>query len=122
MFTQIENAKATEQKIDEELKGLQATLANIENVRPFDELSVSMPYVQFVFCYSDLLQVSDIGEAHPEITKAVETMISKGKWTVPGSSFNLFAHLSHWLNYFLYCRIQGEVRRPVSHVITVVPA
>ena len=37
---QIENAKATEAKIDEELKDLQATLANIEEVRPFDELTV----------------------------------------------------------------------------------
>ena len=37
---QIENAKVTEKKIDEELNDLQATLANIEDVRPFDELSV----------------------------------------------------------------------------------
>ena len=37
---QIENAKATEAKIDEELKDLQATLANIEEVRPFDEHTV----------------------------------------------------------------------------------
>ncbi|KAH8118515.1 ATP synthase d subunit [Phellopilus nigrolimitatus] len=63
----LENAKATEIKIDEELKDLQATLANIEEVRPFDELTVN-----------------DVGNAHPEITKAVETMVQKGKWTVPG--------------------------------------
>ncbi|KAI5124775.1 hypothetical protein M0805_005409 [Coniferiporia weirii] len=63
----IENAKMTEAKIDEELKDLQATLANIEEVRPFDELTVE-----------------DVGNAHPEITKTVETMVSKGKWTVPG--------------------------------------
>jgi hypothetical protein len=44
-YRQVENAKATEQKIDEELKDLQATLANIENVRPFDELTVSDPLV-----------------------------------------------------------------------------
>ncbi|EJD01280.1 ATP synthase d subunit [Fomitiporia mediterranea MF3/22] len=63
----VENAKETEVKIEEELKDLQATLANIEKVRPFEDLSVE-----------------DVGNAHPEITKAVETMIKKGKWTVPG--------------------------------------
>jgi len=63
----VENAKVTEKKIDEELKDLQATLANIEEVRPFDELTVD-----------------DVGSAHPHITKSVETMVKKGKWTVPG--------------------------------------
>lgn len=32
-----------------------------------------------------MLQVEEVGEAHPQIVKAVETMIKKGKWTVPGS-------------------------------------
>ena len=84
---QIENAKATEAKIDEELKDLQATLANIEEVRPFDELtvrtSVTPPkclwHANFI-----PLQVEEVGDAHPEIRKAVETMVTKGKWTVPG--------------------------------------
>ncbi|EIN10786.1 ATP synthase d subunit [Punctularia strigosozonata HHB-11173 SS5] len=63
----VVKAKETEAKIDEELKDLQATLANIEEARPFEDLTVE-----------------DVGDAHPRIREAVETMIKKGKWTVPG--------------------------------------
>ena len=38
---QVEKAQEAEQKIDQELKDLQATLANIEEARPFDQLTVS---------------------------------------------------------------------------------
>ena len=37
---QVSRAKETETKIDEELKELQATLANIEEARPFEDLTV----------------------------------------------------------------------------------
>lgn len=37
---QVATAKETERKIDEELKALQATLSNIEDARPFEELTV----------------------------------------------------------------------------------
>jgi len=63
----VENARETEKKIDEELKDLQATLANIEDARPFEDLTVD-----------------EVGNAHPHIVQAVETMMKKGKWTVPG--------------------------------------
>jgi hypothetical protein len=39
-FVQVAKARETEQKIDVELKELQATLANIEQARPFDQLTV----------------------------------------------------------------------------------
>ena len=29
-------------------------------------------------------QVDEVAKARPEITKAVESMLKKGKWTVPG--------------------------------------
>ncbi|KAJ2930221.1 hypothetical protein H1R20_g6852, partial [Candolleomyces eurysporus] len=63
----VAKAKETEQKIDVELKELQATLANIEDARPFDQLTTE-----------------DVAKAHPRIAEAVETMLKKGKWTVPG--------------------------------------
>ncbi|KAG8834577.1 ATP synthase d subunit [Serendipita sp. 399] len=63
----VENAEATAAGIDVELKALQATLANIEDARPFDDLTVE-----------------DVGKAHPQILETVETMVKKGKWTVPG--------------------------------------
>ena len=37
---QVSRAKETETKIDEELRELQATLANIEEARPFEDLTV----------------------------------------------------------------------------------
>ena len=47
---QVAKAKETTEKIDAELKDLQATLANIEEARPFEDLTVSGPYY---FCYSE---------------------------------------------------------------------
>lgn len=38
---QVANAKETADKIDVELKDLQATLANIEEARAFEDLTVS---------------------------------------------------------------------------------
>ncbi|KAL9931312.1 hypothetical protein V8E36_009822 [Tilletia maclaganii] len=63
----VEQAKATEAKIEAELKDLKATLKNIEEARPFDQLSTD-----------------DVIAARPEIGKTVEEMVKKGKWTVPG--------------------------------------
>jgi len=63
----VAKAQETSAKIDEELKDLQATLANIEDARPFEDLTVD-----------------EVGNAHPRITEAVETMLKKGKWSVPG--------------------------------------
>ncbi|KAG1715982.1 hypothetical protein ID866_1206 [Astraeus odoratus] len=63
----VGKAQETAEKIDVELKELQATLANIEEARPFEDLTCD-----------------DVGKAHPRIVEAVETMVKKGKWTVPG--------------------------------------
>jgi len=65
--TAVVKAKETVEKVDIELKDLQATLANIEDARPFEDLTVE-----------------EVGAAHPRITEAVETMMKKGKWTVSG--------------------------------------
>ncbi|KAK0524697.1 ATP synthase d subunit [Tilletia horrida] len=63
----VEQAKATEAKIESELKDLKATLKNIEDARPFEQLTTD-----------------DIIAARPEIGKTVEEMVKQGKWTVPG--------------------------------------
>ncbi|KAI0346991.1 ATP synthase d subunit [Trametopsis cervina] len=63
----VEKAKETELKIDEELKDLQAALVNIEEARPLEELTNE-----------------DVMNAYPRIRTTVETMVKKGKWTVPG--------------------------------------
>ncbi|KAK6903154.1 hypothetical protein I203_108417 [Kwoniella mangroviensis CBS 8507] len=60
-------AKETVNKIQTEQSSLQATLSNIQDARPFEDLTVD-----------------EVAKARPEINKAVETMIKKGKWSVPG--------------------------------------
>ncbi|KAJ7283362.1 ATP synthase d subunit [Mycena rebaudengoi] len=63
----VASAQAMEEKIDVEIKELQATLANIEEARPFEELTSY-----------------DVGDAHPRLLEVVETMMKKGKFSVPG--------------------------------------
>jgi hypothetical protein len=41
--------------------------------------------IYFYLC-SYSIQAEEVGNAHPRIVEAVETMITKGKWTVPGMS------------------------------------
>ncbi|KIP09828.1 hypothetical protein PHLGIDRAFT_115984 [Phlebiopsis gigantea 11061_1 CR5-6] len=63
----VAKAQETADKIDVELKDLQATLANIEDARPFEDLTVD-----------------DVLAAHPRIAEVVETRLKRGQWTVPG--------------------------------------
>ncbi|KIL68175.1 hypothetical protein M378DRAFT_100843 [Amanita muscaria Koide BX008] len=63
----VVSAKETELKIDAELQTLQKTLADIEEARPFEQLTAE-----------------DVGKAHPRLVETVDTMLKKGKWTVPG--------------------------------------
>ncbi|SJX66668.1 probable ATP7-F1F0-ATPase complex, FO D subunit [Sporisorium reilianum f. sp. reilianum] len=63
----VEQAQASSSKIEAELKDLKATLKNIEDARPFDQLTVD-----------------DVVAARPEIGRTVDEMVKKGKWTTPG--------------------------------------
>ena len=86
MGLQVAKAKETTEKIDAELKDLQATLANIEEARPFEDLTVRIrSRISFYMAkMCPCSQAEDVGKAHPRIVEAVETMVKKGKWTVPG--------------------------------------
>lgn len=63
----MEQARAAASKIEAELKDLKATLKNIQDARPFDQLTVD-----------------DVVAARPEIGRTVDEMVKKGKWTTPG--------------------------------------
>lgn len=65
----VSSAEATSQQIEKELKQLNATLSDIEEARPFEDLTLQ-----------------DIQAARPEVKETVDTMVQKGKWTVPGYS------------------------------------
>ncbi|KPV74944.1 uncharacterized protein RHOBADRAFT_65110 [Rhodotorula graminis WP1] len=63
----VSSAKEAATKVESELSNLSSTLKNIEEARPFDQLTLD-----------------DVAKARPEITETVEKMVSQGKWTVPG--------------------------------------
>lgn len=65
------------------------------------------------------VQLDDVSKARPEITSAVEAMISKGKWTVPGytesESFILsFVIVADPLS-LLFRRVRSKFRFRCSH-------
>ena len=110
-------AQETAKQIDLELKELQATLANIEDARPFEDLTVSLELCHWPLNFTHNLweQVDDVGRAHPQIAQAVETMVKKGKWSVPGSFSSHFPAVTS-TQIYLARRIQREVRQHGSHV------
>lgn len=85
-------AKETLAKISKEEGSLKETLSNIQEARPFEDLTVSLVISAWQGGAREMSnlpsmtnnQVDEVGKARPEITKATETMIKKGKWTVPG--------------------------------------
>ncbi|KAK4102961.1 NAC-domain-containing protein [Parathielavia hyrcaniae] len=63
----IKNAEATREKVDLELKDLEKTLKNIEEARPFEDLTVD-----------------EVAAAEPSIDEKTSKLVSKGRWSVPG--------------------------------------
>ncbi|KAH0559433.1 ATP synthase d subunit [Trichoglossum hirsutum] len=63
----VKNAKETKNKVDVELGDLEATLKNIEEARPFEDLTVD-----------------EVVAARPDIEERTKQLVSKGRWAVPG--------------------------------------
>ncbi|KAK5133130.1 ATP synthase d subunit [Meristemomyces frigidus] len=63
----VKSAEETKGRVDAELSDLEKTLKNIETARPFDELTVD-----------------EVVAARPEIDEKVTSLVSKGRWQVPG--------------------------------------
>lgn len=63
----VEQAEASVKKIDSELVSLKATLENIAQARPADQLTAT-----------------DVIKAKPEIQATISEMVKNGKWNVPG--------------------------------------
>ncbi|CAI9626866.1 unnamed protein product [Alternaria alternata] len=63
----VQSAEQTKAVVDKELSDLQKTLKNIEDARPFADLTVD-----------------EVAAAQPEIDKRTEQLVSKGRWAVPG--------------------------------------
>jgi len=63
----IKNAEETKGRVDMELKDLEKTLKNIEDARPFEDLTVD-----------------EVAAARPDIDEKTSKLVSKGRWSVPG--------------------------------------
>ncbi|KAI9777581.1 MAG: ATP synthase d subunit [Peltula sp. TS41687] len=63
----VKNAEQTKGKVDMELQDLEKTLRNIEEARPFDEITVD-----------------EVAAAEPDIDRRTEQLVTKGRWSVPG--------------------------------------
>ncbi|KAI8352680.1 hypothetical protein B0O80DRAFT_499380 [Mortierella sp. GBAus27b] len=63
----LDRAKSTAAKVESELADLQATLKNIENSRPIEELTVD-----------------DVLKSRPEIAEKVDALLAKSKWDTKG--------------------------------------
>jgi len=63
----VKSAEETKSVVDQELKDLDKTLRNIEDARPFEDLTVD-----------------DVAAARPDIDQRTEQLVSKGRWAVPG--------------------------------------
>ncbi|KAG0126546.1 hypothetical protein HOY82DRAFT_581028 [Tuber indicum] len=72
----VRNAEATKGRVDNELKELEKTLRNIEETRPFEDLTVD-----------------DIAAAHPDIDARTAEMVAKGRW-MPAGYKEKFGELS----------------------------
>jgi hypothetical protein len=97
---QIAKAKETEAKIDVELKDLQATLSNIQDARPFEDLTVRhTPFPHW-----------------RNRTYTYRANAVRRSW--PGTPTYRRDDRDHGEEGQVdRTRIQGEVRRPVAHVI-----
>ncbi|KAF2404759.1 mitochondrial ATP synthase [Trichodelitschia bisporula] len=63
----VKGAEETKSVVDRELSDLQKTLKNIEEARPFEDLTVD-----------------EVAAARPDIDQRTEQLVSKGRWDVPG--------------------------------------
>ncbi|KAI9768989.1 MAG: ATP synthase d subunit [Geoglossum simile] len=63
----VRNAEVTKGRVDEEVKDLEETLRNIDEARPFEDLTVD-----------------EVVAARPDIEERTKQLVSKGRWAVPG--------------------------------------
>ncbi|KAF1989220.1 NAC-domain-containing protein [Aulographum hederae CBS 113979] len=63
----VKSAEETKGMVDRELKALEATLKNIEEARPFEDLTIDQ-----------------VAAARPDIDERTAQLVSKGRWAVPG--------------------------------------
>lgn len=81
----VKSAEETKGVVDQELRDLEKTLKNIEEARPFEDLTID-----------------EVAAARPDIDKRTEQLVSKGRWSVPGYKVRLIPSFDD-------CSILGEM-------------
>ncbi|RYP64834.1 hypothetical protein DL769_006509 [Monosporascus sp. CRB-8-3] len=113
----VRNAEQTKEKVDLELQDLQKTLKNIEEARPFDELTVE-----------------EVAAAEPSIDEKTAKLVSKGRWSVPGyklgpvrsyspvlTIFASFGRLFVYRRLFMFARDKAVVEPKRSQRLAALP-
>ena len=87
----IKNAEQTKGKVDLELDDLHKTLTNIEEARPFEDLTVVRSNSEHTLIRLFLdrgsrygFKQEDVISAQPEIDERTKQLVSRGRWSVPG--------------------------------------
>lgn len=84
----VQSAEETKLGVDEEVKSLERTLKNIDEARPFSDLTVvsiwdyqrlGIILMLILFALQD-----DVVAARPDIDVRVEQMVSRGRWMPTG--------------------------------------
>lgn len=84
----VKSAEETKQGVDEEVRSLEHTLKNIDDTRPFGDLTVvsiwnfeRLSVIGMLILYASQ---DDVVAAAPDIDIRTEQLVSKGRWMVPG--------------------------------------
>ena len=81
----VKTAQETKAAVDAELVDLEKALKNIEEARPFEELTdVCHPLLHLDGALLILKLQDEVVKAAPEIDRYVEKLVSNHRWNVPG--------------------------------------
>ncbi|KAG0637521.1 hypothetical protein HOY80DRAFT_889561, partial [Tuber brumale] len=90
----VRNAEATKGRVDNELRELEKTLRNIQEARPFEDLTVVCIFLRLGGGLEREWQCGDdIAAAHPNIDARTAEMVAKGRW-MPAGYKEKFGELS----------------------------
>lgn len=89
----VKSAEETKGVVDQELRDLEKTLKNIEEARPFEDLTID-----------------EVAAARPDIDKRTEQLVAKGRWSVPGYKVRVISFILLFGKHMLTINT-GEIRR-----------
>lgn len=98
----VKSAEDTKGAVDAELRDLEKTLKNIEEARPFEDLTVVRICSRWRWNWAAIVRIAngladwrfllqdEVAAARPDIDQRTEQLISKGRWAVPGYKVRVY--------------------------------